>query len=226
MTIKLNSRVLNQIEPISRVPPNDSPPNCSIREVLEDDDDDQTDTIPLFSGANFYQHSSDDDECDEQDELQSMDEKNEQINAPTILSNDSLNHTLNSLPFNQSTSNLEEISTSRVKMSKRYYTYELPVEEYTSISSFIKEYITKNSIQSDHRWTQPRRLHLMEAAKNWEPPIIDTENTLIEKIKRFIRQSRITTNTPSKDSFSPSPDCTSTGLTELMCSSMNDDICC
>jgi hypothetical protein len=63
----------------------------------------------------------------------------------------------------------------------------LPIQEYTNIGVFIDNYITKNKINSTYRWTGDNRMNLVEAARNNDPPIIDTESALIMKIKSIAK---------------------------------------
>jgi hypothetical protein len=55
-----------------------------------------------------------------------------------------------------------------------------------SIDLFIQHYITQNRVTSGYRWSEHRLNHLEAAAAEWEPPIIDTVDSVKKKIMLIV----------------------------------------
>jgi hypothetical protein len=53
--------------------------------------------------------------------------------------------------------------------------------------AFIQHYILHNRVTDQYRWVEHRLIHLATAAANWDPPIIDTTDTLKRKIVDFVK---------------------------------------
>jgi hypothetical protein len=62
-----------------------------------------------------------------------------------------------------------------------------PVVASTPVDLFIENYILENRVSGQYRWVEHRMNHLAAAAAAWDPPIIDTLDTLKKKIQAVVK---------------------------------------
>jgi Protein of unknown function (DUF 659)/hAT family C-terminal dimerisation region len=146
--------------------------NHSTKELqLTDDEGDDPVSLFEFENEDDDQYRNIEDEDNESD----IELPDEDVQLYTALP------TSNSSTISPTSANASLKSTYVIDRSY----YEIPIDDYANVNSFIEHYVSSNKIELPHRFD---RMHLQSALLAWDREIKDTEDTLIKKIKQFLEK--------------------------------------